>query len=78
MSTFSLGWEKEVPATGSSSCPASVAMMAGAKHEGHNKIQEKSNVTLFIHTETGWKGYAQMESSLDKWLWTQFTMIYYQ
>ena len=48
-----LGWEKEVPATGSSSCPASVAMMAGARQEGHNKIQEKSNVTLFIHTETG-------------------------
>ena len=50
---FSLGWEKEVPATGSSSCPASVAMMAGARHKGHNKIQEKSHVTLFLHKETG-------------------------
>ena len=48
-----LGWEKEVPATGSSSYPASVAMMASARHEDHNKIQDKSNVTLFIHTETG-------------------------
>ena len=53
MSRFSLGWEKEVPATGSSSCPASVAVMACARHEGHNKIQEKSHVTLFIHKETG-------------------------
>jgi len=38
---FSVGWEKEVPATGSFYCPASIGMMASARHEDHNKIQEK-------------------------------------